>query len=62
MFNACLCFIAHRRAQRFGPGALFAREENPGPSMSAMIEPKKERHVVGTRVARYQTGGALNCE
>lgn len=62
MFNACLRVIAHRRAQRFGPGALFAQEENPRPSMSAMIDLKKERRLVGTRATRYQSGGALNCE
>ncbi len=62
MFKGYLRFIANRRAQQIGIEPLFAREENPFPWMSEMIDLKKERNFFETRVTEYQTGGALNWE
>jgi ribonucleoside-diphosphate reductase beta chain len=62
MFKGYLRFIANRRAQQIGLDPMFEQEENPFPWMSEMIDLKKERNFLETRVIEYQTGGALNWE
>lgn len=62
MFKQYLRYIANRRAQQIGLDAIFAKEENPFPWMSEMIDLKKERNFFETRVIEYQTGTGLSWE
>ena len=59
MFKTYLRYIANRRAAQIGLTPMFAKEDNPFPWMSEMIDLKKERNFFETRVIEYQTGGAL---
>ena len=60
MFKEYLRFIANRRCQQIGLDQLFAKAENPFPWMAEMMDLKKEKNFIETRVTEYQTGGALS--
>jgi len=51
--------VANRRCQQIGIEVLFPGAENPLPWMSELIDLKKEKNFFETRVAEYQTGGAM---
>lgn len=60
MFKGYLRCIANRRATQIGLAELFPGKENPSPWMSEMIDLKKERNFLETRLIEYQSGGALS--
>jgi ribonucleoside-diphosphate reductase beta chain len=60
MFKEYLRYIANRRCQQIGLDTLYPGANNPFPWMSEMIDLKKEKNFFETRVAEYQTGGALS--
>src|SRR5476651_308471 len=53
MFKGYLRFIANPRAQQIGSEPMFAQEEHPVPWMSEMLDMKKERNLLYSRVTEY---------
>ena len=54
--------IANRRCGQLGLAPVFADTENPFPWMSEVMDLKKEKNFLETRVIEYQNGGALSWE
>ena len=59
MMEEYLQFIANRRLVQIGLPEQFVGAENPFPWMSEIMDLRKEKNFLETRVIEYQTGGAL---
>ena len=55
-----LKFIANRRLTQIGLQEEFPNATNPFPWMSEIMDLRKEKNFLETRVIEYQTGGALS--
>ena len=60
MFEEYLKYIANRRCNQIGLAEQYQGAQNPFPWMSEILDLKKEKNFIETRVTEYQTGGALN--
>ena len=60
MFREYLEYIANRRFRQIGMDEAYPGATTPFPWMSEMIDLKKEKNLLETRVTEYQTGGALD--
>ena len=59
MMEEYLQFIANRRLVQIGLEEEFEGATNPFPWMSEIMDLRKEKNFLETRVIEYQTGGAL---
>jgi ribonucleoside-diphosphate reductase beta chain len=60
MMEDYLKFIANRRLTQIGLKEEYPGTVNPFPWMSEIMDLKKEKNFLETRVIEYQTGGALS--